>query len=129
MQVDPDSAIGQAPVHWLAVAVSTPAHSSLAEPLTYRADQALAPGTLVRVPLGAREVLGVVWANDLPAPAAELAAQVRPIAGALDGLSIGFRTRRARRSGPLRVLSEVDLIEVSLVPRPLLPQARFAPVS
>ncbi len=73
-------------MHWLTVAVPTPAHSSLAEPLTYCADQALAPGTLVRVPLGAREVLGVVWANDIPAPAAELAAQVRPIAGALDGL-------------------------------------------
>ena len=73
-------------MHWLAVAVPTPAHSSLAEPLTYRADQAWPPGTLVRVPLGAREVLGVVWANDIPAPAAELAAQVRPIAGALDDL-------------------------------------------
>ena len=48
-------------------------------------------------------------------------------AGLLDGLSIGFRTRRSRRSGSLRVLSEVDLIEVSLVPRPLLPGARFAP--
>ena len=52
-------------------------------------------------------------------------------AGALDGLSIGFRTRRARgaEGGRLRVLSEVDLIEVSLTPRPLLPLARFAPAS
>ena len=51
-------------------------------------------------------------------------------AGELDGLSIGFRTRRARRAegGRLRVLAEVDLVEVSLVPRPLLPGARFAPV-
>ena len=56
MQVDPDSSVGTAATHWLAVAVPTPAHSSLAEPLTYRADQAWPPGTLVRVPLGAREV-------------------------------------------------------------------------
>ncbi len=50
-------------------------------------------------------------------------------AGRLDGLSIGFRTRRARRGEPgrLRVLSEVDLVEVSLTPRPLLSGARFAP--
>ena len=86
MQVDPDSATAEAAIHWLAVAVPTPAHSNLAEPLTYRADQALAPGTLVRVPLGAREVLGVVWDHHLPPPAPELAAQVRPIAAALDGL-------------------------------------------
>ena len=38
-------------------------------------------------------------------------------AGVLDGLSIGFRTRKARRdpSGRLRVLTEVELWEVSLV--------------
>jgi hypothetical protein len=49
----------------------------------------------------------------------------------LDGLSIGFRTRRAR-SDPqhkLRVLTEIDLWEVSLVRFPLLPAARLrAPV-
>ncbi|HEV7353711.1 MAG TPA: HK97 family phage prohead protease [Brevundimonas sp.] len=39
-------------------------------------------------------------------------------AGALDGLSIGFRTARARRDGRLRVLSEVELWEVSLVTIP-----------
>lgn len=50
--------------------------------------------------------------------------------GWLDGLSIGFRTRRARlaEGGRLRVLSEVDLVEVSLTPNPMLPEARFAPV-
>ena len=48
------------PAH-LAVAVATPAHSSLAEPLSYQHAQALPPGQLVRVPLGKREVLGVVW--------------------------------------------------------------------
>lgn len=46
-------------------------------------------------------------------------------AGALDGLSIGYRTARARKDGRLRVLSEVGLWEVSLVTFPMLPGARF----
>ena len=72
--------------HWLAVAVPTPAHSGLGEPLTYRSEAPLPPGSIVRVPLGAREVLGVVWA-EAAAPEAALAAQVRPIAGSFDGLA------------------------------------------
>lgn len=47
-------------------------------------------------------------------------------AGVLDGLSIGFRSSRARREGRLRALVEVDLWEVSLVTFPMLPGARFA---
>ena len=47
-------------------------------------------------------------------------------AGAMDGLSIGFRAVRARRDGALRVLTEVDLWEVSLVTFPMLPGARFS---
>jgi HK97 family phage prohead protease len=47
-------------------------------------------------------------------------------AGALDGLSIGFRAAKARREGRLRVLSAVELWEVSLVTFPMLPGARFA---
>ena len=31
--------------HWLAVAVPTPAHSGLGEPLTYRAEAPLPPGS------------------------------------------------------------------------------------
>ncbi len=50
-------------------------------------------------------------------------------AGAMDGLSIGFRPVRARRAGALRVLVEVDLWEVSLVTFPMLPGARFRPVA
>lgn len=52
-------------------------------------------------------------------------AQAVARAGALDGLSIGFRATRARRDGRLRVLSAVDLWEVSLVTFPMLPGARF----
>ncbi len=45
----------------LSVLIQTPAHSGLSGPLTYLSDEALPPGTLVRVPLGTRETLGVVW--------------------------------------------------------------------
>jgi HK97 family phage prohead protease len=50
--------------------------------------------------------------------------------GAIDGLSIGFRTVKARtdpRSGHRR-LHEIDLWEVSIVTFPLLPQARVLAV-
>jgi uncharacterized protein len=50
-------------------------------------------------------------------------------AGALDGLSIGFRSQRARRDGRLRVLVEVALWEVSLVAFPALSGARFRAVA
>ncbi|MCZ7595257.1 MAG: HK97 family phage prohead protease [Hyphomicrobium sp.] len=49
-------------------------------------------------------------------------------AGALDGLSIGFRTvkgRRDRQSG-VRRLEKIDLWEISVVTFPLLPEARVA---
>lgn len=48
-------------------------------------------------------------------------------AGVLDGLSIGFRTVKARKdeTGRLRVLTEIDLWEVSFVTFPMLPSARF----
>lgn len=73
--------------HWLTVAVPTPAHSSVVDPLTYHCAQPLPAGTLVRVPLGVREVLGVVWQTDLPMPAEPLASQVRAVTGALDGVA------------------------------------------
>ncbi len=50
--------------------------------------------------------------------------------GGLDGLSIGFRTVKARkdaRSG-LRHILEADLWEISIVTFPMLPQARIANV-
>ena len=45
----------------LPILVQTPAHSQVAGTLTYLSEQALPPGTLVRVPLGKRETLGIVW--------------------------------------------------------------------
>lgn len=51
-------------------------------------------------------------------------------AGAIDGLSIGFRTVRARKdaSSGVRRLFEVDLWEVSVVTFPMLPAARVSAV-
>ncbi|MGU3417967.1 HK97 family phage prohead protease [Methylobacterium sp. D54C] len=50
--------------------------------------------------------------------------------GGLDGLSIGFRTLRARKgAGGERRLQQVDLWEISLVTFPLQPGARASPAS
>lgn len=57
------------------------------------------------------------------AQAREAAALIE--AGAIDGLSIGYRTIRAERDGKgRRALSEVELWEVSLVTFPMLPEAK-----
>ena len=46
-------------------------------------------------------------------------------AGAIDGLSIGYRTLRAEKAaGGRRLLHEIELWEVSLVTFPMLPEAR-----
>ena len=47
--------------HALNVLVSLPAHANISGPLTYLHSQPLDAGTLVRVPFGKGEVLGVVW--------------------------------------------------------------------
>ena len=79
--------------HWLDIVVATPAHSSVAGPLTYASESPLAPGQLVRVPLGRREVLGVVWAERDGAGHLS-AGQAKSVAAVLDGvdpLSSGWR--------------------------------------
>ena len=74
--------------HWLSVLVHTPAHAALGPVLTYRSEQHLAPGTLVRVPLGSRETLGVVWNPDSAEVTGEFdPAKVRAVAGALEGIA------------------------------------------
>jgi len=69
----------------LEVAVQTPAHSALGDTLSYESDMAHPPGTLVRVPLGSREVLGVVW-NDSVAGEENETRALKPLAAALDTL-------------------------------------------
>ena len=74
------------PSHWIEVAVQTPAHSGVGDLLSWRSAQPLRPGQLVRVPLGRREVLGVVWDHgpaDEPLPEGVVE---KPIAGVLEGL-------------------------------------------
>jgi primosomal protein N' (replication factor Y) (superfamily II helicase) len=69
------------------VAVETPQHSGLGGPLDYLADPAPAPGQLLRVPLGKREVTGIAWIGE---PSAEAVGELRPVAasfGALPPLS------------------------------------------
>ena len=68
----------------VAVAVETPRHTSVSGLLDYASGQPLAPGTLVRVPLGRREVTGLVW--ERTADAGPPPALLRPIAIALTAL-------------------------------------------
>ncbi|MBC7434541.1 MAG: primosomal protein N' [Bdellovibrionales bacterium] len=70
----------------LSVIVPTPAHSSVSGPLSYRSELPLAPGTLVRVPLGKREILGIVWEADASAPSDRLEVENKLIAGVLEGI-------------------------------------------
>ncbi|QRR34792.1 primosomal protein N' [Hydrogenophaga sp. YM1] len=106
--------------HWPAVVVATPAHSGVGDALSYRSERALAPGTLVRVPLGAREVLGIVWRNDDAPPEGLAEGQAREVAQVLDALPpldaawrdlVGFAARYYQRA-----LGEVAL---AALPPPL----------
>ncbi|MGC4395137.1 replication restart helicase PriA [Hydrogenophaga sp. T2] len=72
--------------HWPAVVVATPAHSGVGDLLSYRSGAALAAGTLVRVPLGSREVLGIVWRCDDAPPEGLAPGQARDVAQVLDAL-------------------------------------------
>jgi primosomal protein N' (replication factor Y) len=67
------------------VAVDTPQHAGLGSLLDYTHTTPLAPGTLVRVPLGKRELTGVAWHRaDGPAPSD---AQLRPLTEVMDALT------------------------------------------
>ena len=74
--------------HWLCVLVQTPAHASLGSVLSYQSEAALAPGTLVRVPLGKRETMGVVWDGDTGQATGEIdPGKVKSVAGVLEGIA------------------------------------------
>ena len=73
----------------ISVLVQTPAHSQLAGPLTYQSELPLASGTLVRVPLGQRDTLGLVWAPQLGAAPPQPPSTtwgVKPITSVLEGV-------------------------------------------
>ena len=72
--------------HLIPVLVQTPAHSRIGAALTYQSELPLSPGNLVRVPLGRRETLGVVWdADTAPTPPID-PSRLRPVTSVLDGL-------------------------------------------
>jgi primosomal protein N' (replication factor Y) len=71
---------------WPSVIVATPAHSGVGAALTYTSESLLAPGTLVRVPLGSREVLGVVWDCPSAPPNGLDEAKTKAVVGTLAGL-------------------------------------------
>lgn len=106
------------------VAVHTPAHSAVGDLLSYTHTHPLAPGTLVRVPLGKREVLGVVW--DVAADTLPPGMATRPVAGVLDGIAplaahwrrlVAFAARYYQRS-----LGEVALAALPPQLRDLAPE-------
>lgn len=68
----------------LAVAVEAPQHAAMAAALAYESEQPLAPGTLVRVPLGRRQVPGIVWEGAAEAPPPGVA--LRPIGDVLGSI-------------------------------------------
>jgi primosomal protein N' (replication factor Y) (superfamily II helicase) len=71
---------------WPRIVVATPAHSGVGSALTYRSELLLTPGALVRVPLGSREVLGVVWECPEHPPDDWSVERTREVVGLLDGL-------------------------------------------
>ena len=71
-----------------------------------------------------REDAAGLWVEGVLSPDVARAREVRSLmkSGALDGLSIGFHTVRARKdAGGVREIVEADLWEVSVVTFPMLP--------
>jgi HK97 family phage prohead protease len=87
-------------------------------------------------PLGAwktiREDARGLYVEGLLSPGVARAQEVHMLmkAGALDGLSIGFQTVKARTDGKtgVRRILEADLWEISIVTFPMLPSARVSNV-
>lgn len=71
------------------VAVHTPVHSGVGGLLSYTYPEPLLPGTLVRVPLGTRNLLGVVWdTSHAPSEALPEHVQLRAIEDVLHALPV-----------------------------------------
>ncbi|MDT9000047.1 primosomal protein N' [Paucibacter sp. APW11] len=72
----------------LRVAVDAPQHSGIAAPLDYLSERPLAPGTLLQVPLGKRELLAIVWDPAQEGDQGQVlpAEQLRQVGPALDAL-------------------------------------------
>lgn len=95
-------------------------------PLFVRHDPRLVAGQWTELKEDGRG-LYVCGCIDFSLPGAGLARRL--IARGVDGLSIGFVTRAARRQANGRELTEIEIVEVSLVDFPMLPQARLTAVN
>ncbi|MBS7808234.1 primosomal protein N' [Variovorax sp. PCZ-1] len=73
--------------HILQVAVAAPAHSDLPPTLSYTSEHALGFGSLVRVTLGKREVLGIVWQEAESANSDAQEVKLKAIEGALGDIA------------------------------------------
>lgn len=99
---------GSAPTPYIVhVAVHTPVHSVVGTPLSYSHSSPLPAGTLVRVSLGTRPLLGVVWDTAKDAPPLPAHAKLRPVDAVMEGLPaldahwqrlVGFAARYYQRS-------------------------------
>jgi HK97 family phage prohead protease len=91
-------------------------------PMFVRHDARLAAGRWTELKEDSRglSVRGLV---DPREPGAALARRL--VGRGVDGLSIGFRTRLARKRPNGRELIEIEIVEVSIVDFPMLPQARL----
>ncbi|MGL4239386.1 HK97 family phage prohead protease [Tabrizicola sp.] len=87
------------------------------------------PGQPIGVWDEVREDATGLWVKGRILPQVEKGREAAALleAGAIDGLSIGYRTVKAERDGKgQRLLSELELWEVSLVTFPMLPEARVS---
>jgi len=111
----------------ISVLLNTPAHSQMAETLSYLSAVDLPAGTLVRVPLGSREVLAVVWEsvhNSAPNGSVQSESfKLRPLSAtltALDPLNASWRALiRFAASYYQRSMGEVALAALPLQLRDL----------
>ena len=102
------------------IAVHTPSHSSVGELLSYASHSALEPGTLVRVPLGARELLGVVWDAPAQAPALPEGVALREVAYVLEGLPpLNAEWRKLLAFAAYYYQRSIGEIAVAALPPPL----------
>lgn len=94
-------------------------------PLLWQHDPARPIGRVERIAEDARGLRVIASIGSGSAAAREAAALLRE--RAVDGLSFGYRVRGKLNGGP-RVLTDLDLVEVSLVTLPMQPAARVIAV-
>ena len=110
---------------WLDVVVTAPAHSGLGDTLVYTHAAPLPAGSLVRVPLGRRDVMGVVWGVRHTLPTEVAGERLRPVSSEVAGVPplddawralVSFAARYYQRS-----LGEVALAALPPALRDLQP--------